>query len=215
MDSYGRDVSIPKNVEKVATVGSATRLVVYAGAIDKLCAITEMDRPTELRPYTMVNPELFSSLPTTNNGNHINEIDVDTEKLIEIQPDIIISTRSAEECEALEEKTKIPVIGVVTLNEILQTSLWESIQIVAKATGTDEAANILLGRLNKIYSEVSNVCIGGTASIYRGAINYKGSKGITGTISNFSVYQAIKANSVSDIPDFEGAYDTNLEQILS
>ncbi len=123
IDSYGRDVPIPKNVERVATVGSATRLVVYAGAIDKLCAITEMDRPTELRPYTLVNPELFSSLPTTNNGNHINEIDVDTEKLIEIQPDIIISSRSAEECDDLEEKTKIPVVGVSTLNEILQTSL--------------------------------------------------------------------------------------------
>ena len=50
-DIDGRNVQYPREVEKIATVGSAARVVVYAGAQDKLIGITEMDRPNVLRPY--------------------------------------------------------------------------------------------------------------------------------------------------------------------
>ena len=215
MDSYGRDVSCPKIVNRIATVGSATRFVVYAGAINKLCAITEMDRPTELRPYTLVDPELFSSLPTTNTGNHLNENDVDKEKLIELEPDIIISSRSEEECQELQDETKIPVLGVYSQDDILQLTIWSAVQIVSWAADTEDVGNTKVGQINKLYSDISSLCTGGTASIYRGAINYKGSKDITGTVSKYSVYNAVKANNVADIEDFSGEYDTNLEQLLT
>ena len=44
-DAYGRDVTVPADADTCATVGSAARFVVYAGAQDKLIAITEMDTP--------------------------------------------------------------------------------------------------------------------------------------------------------------------------
>lgn len=118
-DYNGRNVSFPSNVERVATIGSAARSVVYAGAQDKLVAITEADRPTELRPYTLVYPELFSSLPTTSDGNHLNSTNIDKEKLLEINPDVILSSRSKNECERLEKDLNIPVIGVGFQDEIL------------------------------------------------------------------------------------------------
>lgn len=52
-DIDGRDVQYPREVEKIATVGCAARVVVYGGAQDKLVGITEMDRPNVLRPYTI------------------------------------------------------------------------------------------------------------------------------------------------------------------
>ena len=118
-DFNGRNVQYPSNVERIATVGSAARSVVYAGAQDKLVAITEMDRPTELRPYTLVDPELFSSLPTTSDGNHLNSTNIDKEKLLEINPDVILSSRSKSECERLQKDLNIPVIGVGFQDEIL------------------------------------------------------------------------------------------------
>ena len=118
-DFNGRNVQYPSNVERIATVGSAARSVVYAGAQNKLVAITEMDRPTELRPYTLVDPELFSSLPTTSDGNHLNSTNIDKEKLLELNPDVILSSRSKSECERLQKDLNIPVIGVGFQDEIL------------------------------------------------------------------------------------------------
>lgn len=51
--------------------------------------------------------------------------------------------------------------------------------------------------------------------LYRGAINYKGSKDLTGTCSHYCVFDAIKATNVADREDIKGAYDTTLEQILA
>ena len=51
--------------------------------------------------------------------------------------------------------------------------------------------------------------------MYRGAINFKGSKDLTGTYSHYCVFDALKATNVADRNDIEGAYDTTLEQILA
>lgn len=47
-DAYGRNVTIPADVQTCATVGSAARFVAYAGGTDKLVAVTEMDKPATL-----------------------------------------------------------------------------------------------------------------------------------------------------------------------
>ena len=39
-DAYGRNVTIPADVQTCATVGSAARFVAYAGGTDKLVAVT-------------------------------------------------------------------------------------------------------------------------------------------------------------------------------
>lgn len=214
-DFNGRNVPYPKNVEKIATVGSAARSVVYAGATDKLVAITEMDRPTVLRPYTLVEPELFSQLPTTSEGNHLNNTNIDKEKLLEINPDVIFSSRNKNECENLQNELGIPVIGVGFQDEIILNDLWMSLKIIGQVCNTVEIANQKIGYL-KIIIEEAQKCWGITGpSVYRGAINYRGSKDLTGTYSHYCVYEAIQANNVADREDIEGAYDTSLEQILT
>lgn len=215
MDSYKREVRVPTDVQRVATVGCATRLVVYAGAVDKLVAITEMDRPSELRPYTIAYEEEFKNLPTTNDGNHLNSTTVDEEKMLEIKPDVIISSRSADECEKLQEHIKIPVIGVDAQGDLLDDQYASSIQIVGLACGTSEHANQLIGYARGIYNELYNVTKPTSPRVYRGAINYKGSKDLTGTYSEFNVYKTISATNVADNPNIKGAYDTTLEQILA
>ena len=96
VDAYGRSVTVPTEVTKVATVGSGARLVVYAGAMDKLVAVTEMEtKSAKTRPYTMAYADRFAALPSTSNGNHLNETEIDAETLLALAPDVIISSRSA------------------------------------------------------------------------------------------------------------------------
>lgn len=152
-DINGRAVKYPSNVERIATVGSAARNVVYAGAIDKLVAITEQDRPTELRPYTLVNTELFSTLPTTSEGNHLNATNIDKEKLLEINPDVIFSSRDKDECDRLQNDLSIPVIGVGSQDEIVLNTFSMTLKIVGEVCKTTEIANKRIGYLKTIVDQ--------------------------------------------------------------
>lgn len=122
-DINRREVPHPREVNRIATVGSAARVVVYAGAQDKLVGITEQDRPNVMRPYTIAYPEIFSNLPTTSEGNHLNATNIDKEKLLELAPDIIFSSRPGDENEELQQELNIPVIGVGFQDDILKDSV--------------------------------------------------------------------------------------------
>lgn len=215
-DIYGRSVDIPEQVDKIATIGSATRLCVYAGVQDKLIAITEMDRPSELRPYTIANKELFSQLPVTNNGNHINSTNVDKEKLLDLNPDIIISTRNKEECEKLQNEIKIPVIGVYFQDEMFGENVYDSINLIGKVCKNTEQSDATVNYLKRCEKELTNIQkeTGNNNRVYRGAINFKGSKGLTGTISNYCVYQSIGIKNMADKEGLNSAYDTSTESII-
>lgn len=217
-DAYGRTVHVPKEVETVATVGSGARFVVYAGGQDKLVAVTEMEYPAApSRPYTVVHQDLFSTLPTTSNGNHLMETTVDTEKLLEINPDVIVSSRSAEECDALQESIGIPVVGISYQGQLFTENVYASIEAVGQAVGTEDHARQVVTKLKEWKEDLSER----TASIpddqkprvYVGAVNFKGAKSFTGTYAHYPVLDAINAKNVADESGQKGAFDTTLEQI--
>lgn len=214
LDVYSRDVTYPKDVNRIATVGSATRMVVYAGAQDKLVAITDMDKPSELRPYTLVNPELFASLPSTNNGNQYNDISINKEAMLEAKPDVIFSSRSAEECDKLQNELKIPVIGVLGTEDLTNDLSYKPLLIIGEVTGSEDKAYKTVGYIRNVVNIVLTARSDNQIKMYRGAINFKGSKDLTGTYSNYCIYKILKSINVADNPEIDGAYDTNLEQIL-
>lgn len=214
-DIYNRDVSVPEKVEKIATVGSATRLCVYAGSADKLVGITEIDKTSELRPYTIPYAEKFENLPTTNNGNHINSTTVDEEKMLSLSPDVIFSTRSADECEKLQKDINIPVVGIYFQDEMFSDAVYSSIKIVGDVSNSLDHANKTIEFLKNTEQDLTSRCKGNDKKLFRGAVNFKGSKDLCGTISNYCVYKTIKANNVAEKEGINSAYDTNLEQIIS
>ena len=137
VDAYGRSVEVPADVQSAATVGSGARFVVYAGGQDKLIAATEMEtEPALNRPYTIAYKGLFANLPATSNGNHLLETNVNEEQLMELAPDVIISSRSAEECDSLQADTGIPVIGITYQNQLFTDNVYTSITCVGEALGT-------------------------------------------------------------------------------
>ncbi|MDO5329497.1 MAG: ABC transporter substrate-binding protein [Coriobacteriia bacterium] len=216
-DIYERKVDIPPKVECIATVGSATRICAYADIVDKLVAVTDADKENISRPYTIAYKDKLANLPTTNNGNHLNSTTVNKEQLLQLKPDVILSTRSEDECNKLQEDTNIPVVGIYFQDEIFSDKVYNSIkiagQIVGKTTEVDKTINYLKETKNDLDERAKK--IKNRTKIYRGAVNYKGSKGITGTISNYCVYQNINVDNVADNPNINGAYDTSMEQIIA
>lgn len=218
VDAYGRSVELPAEVVTAATVGSGARFVVYAGAQDKLIAATEMDTPASpARPYTEVHADLFAGLPTTSNGNHLNETTVDTEKLLELHPDVIVSSRSAEECDALQDSIGIPVVGITYQGQLFTDNVYTSIEVVGDALGTGEHARNVVATMKDWAADLdrrtASIPDADKPSAYVGAVNYKGAKSFTGTYASYPALDAVHANNVADALGQKGAVEVSLEQV--
>lgn len=217
-DAYGREVTVPVEVDSVATVGSGARFVVYAGGQDKLVAVTEMEtNPSITRPYTVVYNDLFTSLPTTSNGNHLMETSVNTEELVKIAPDVIISSRSASECDELQNKTGIPVVGISYQNQLFTDNVYNSILCVGEAIGTEEHAESTVAALKDwaadLDARTADIPDDEKPTVYVGAVNYKGAKSFGGTYCGYAPLEAVHGNNVADSLGQTGSVDVSLEQI--
>lgn len=220
VDAYGRSVEVPADVKSAATVGSGARFVVYAGGQDKLIAVTEMETdPGINRPYAIAYKDLFTSLPATSNGNHLMETNVNEEQLMELNPDVIISSRSAEECDALQEATGIPVIGISYQNQLFTDKVYKSITCVGEALGTEDHANEVVAKLKEwdadLKARTANIPDDQKPTVYVGAVNYKGAKSFGGTCANYAPLVELSAKNVADSTGQDGSIDVDIEQIAN
>lgn len=218
VDAYGRSVEVPTDASTCATVGSAARFVVYAGAQDTLVAVTEMDMPASpLRPYTEVYAERFADLPTTSNGNHLMETSVDAEALLGIRPDVIISSRSAEECDALQAQIGIPVVGISYQDQMFTDAVYDSILAVGAALGTSEhAASVvesMKGWAADLDARTKDIPDADRPTCYAGAVNYKGAKSFDGSYAGYAPFEAVHAINVVDSTGQKGSVSVSLEDL--
>lgn len=218
VDAYGRSVEVPKDAKTAATVGSGARFVVYAGAQDKLIAVTEMETtPAMNRPYAIAYKDLFANLPSTSNGNHLLETNVNEEQLMDLNPDVIISSRSAEECDALQNDTGIPVVGITYQNQLFTDNVYNSITCVGEALGTEDHANEVVDKLKEwdadLKARTADIADADKPSVYVGAVNYKGAKSFTGTYASYAPLVELNAKNVADETGQKAAVDVDLEQI--
>lgn len=217
-DAYNRSVKLPSEVKTVATVGSGARFVVYAGAQNKLIAVTEMEtEASPARPYTMVYSDLFAGLPATSNGNHLMETNVNTEQLLELAPDVIISSRSASECDDLQAAIGIPVVGISYQDQLFSDDVYTSIEVVGKACDTSEHAAQVVDKMKEweadLTERASKVSDAEKPSVYVGAVNYKGAKSFGGTYAHYAPLDVLKALNVADETGRIGSVEVELEQI--
>ncbi len=218
VDAYGRQVNVPAHAKTAATVGSGARFVVYAGGQDKLIAVTEMEtEPGMNKPYTMAYADLFKSLPATSNGNHLLETNVNEEELVALAPDVIVSSRSKDECDKLQADTGIPVIGISYQNQLFSENVYKSIECVGQALDTEDHAADVVKKMKEwekdITGRVANIPDSEKPSVYVGAVNYKGAKSWGGTYAHYACTDVLGAKNVADATGQDGALDVDLEQI--
>ena len=219
VDAYGRTVVVPATVTRVATVGSGARLVVYAGAVDKLVAVTDMEtKAAATRPYSIAYQGLFASLPSTCNGNHLNETEVDAEALLALAPDVIISSRSAAECDALQAQIGIPVVGVSYQDDLFGDKIKTSIRCTAEACGTEAAGEALIAKIEGWEADIKARLAKVTTTVptaYAAGLNFKGSKGFTGTSASYPVFDILNIPNVAAQSGSTSNFDTTVEQIMA
>lgn len=224
-DLLGREVSIPATVERVVAIGpGALRLIVYAGNLDYVVGVEQMDADSSIgKPYMLANPGL-AELPVIGQGGPNNA--PDPEKILTVTPDVIFSTYATEVSAAdeLQVKTGIPVVvlsyggsGFGT-TAIFDQFVQDSLLLVGQISGTTKKAQAAADFIRQVQRDLENRTMDipepDKPTVYVGGLGSKGTHGIESTQGQYALLDVIHAHNVVDETGQSGSLMVDKEKLL-
>lgn len=216
-DGAGRQVDVPEKVESIVCVGvGALRYTCYMGAADRVVGVEDYETKSDLtRLYNYVHFETFRDLPVigTNGVPY-------TEEIIAIAPQVIVmSAYASVDADALQEKTGTPVVVIPGSDTALDDAAFETIAIMGQLYGMEQRAaeltNYLKGIRQDLQERTWQIPEAEKPSVYVAGVSYKGLHGFEGTEANYGPFALIGAKNLADTVGQSGAFDIDLEQVLS
>ena len=216
-DSAGRQVNVPDKVESIVCVGVGTlRYTCYVGAQDLVVGVEDYEvKPGMTRLYNYVNFDKFKDLPVIGtNGQPY------TEEIINLAPDVIVMSKSASvDAYDLQSKTGTPVVVVPGSDTTLDQNAYDTICILGELYGMQtratELTNYLKGIQKDLDDRTKDIPESSKPSVYVGGVSFKGHHGFEGTEAGYGPFQLIGAKNLADTTGQNGAFDIDLEQVLS
>jgi len=170
VDALGKKFS-PKDYSRICCVGAgALRMYSYVGDLEKLCAVEDIDDPTDRasetgpkqfsgvpRPYFDLNTDVFNNLPSCGVGGP-NFQAPETEKLIACEPDLIVSEYGTlDAANLMEEATGADVFTLSygpknVFDEKSQSSLLN----LAKLLKRDSVGESLVSYIKECETDISD-----------------------------------------------------------
>ena len=233
-DMQGRSVTYNSGkVSRVIYIGAgALRYYSYIGDVNNLIAVEGIDSASTfgvgqaLRPYYMANYDVLKNLPVVKQGGPMNQTvsQEEAEKILEANPDIIISFLSAENNNDLQQKIQIPVVGLTQGSDgIFDEKTQDSLKLLGKIFKRTSRADELVNYVNTCKSDFNSLTMT-TESYYCGGIGNWGQTSMLGSMIGFPIFKYAKVNDVVStigLKDKDGNAVTrgqgtaDLERILS
>ena len=216
-DSLGRQISVPDKVESIVCVGvGALRYSCYVGAADLVVGVEDYEVKAGMtRLYQYVNFDKFKDLPVIGtNGEPY------TEQIIDLAPQVIVMSQSASvDADDLQSKTGTPVVVVPGSDTTLDENAYETIRILGELYGTEDRAAELRDYLKGIQQDLEDrtkdIPDDRKPTVYVGGVSFKGHHGFEGTEAGYGPFALIHANNLADTTGQNGAFNIDLEQVLS
>ena len=216
-DGAGRQVEVPENVESIVCVGvGALRYTCYVGAQKLVIGVEDYETKAGMsRLYNYVNFDQFKDLPVIGtNGEPY------TEEIISLAPDVIVmSAYASVEADDLQAKTGTPVVVVPGSDTTLDDGAYETIRIMGQLYGMEtqatELSNYLKGIQKDLDDRTKDIPDSEKPSVYVGGVSFKGHHGFEGTEAYYGPFELIHANNLANTTGQTGAFNIDLEQVLS
>jgi len=194
-DILGREVSVPREINRILAVGCSLREVLSFDVADKIVGIEYREKAkTDEKgapqgsdlSYMLAFPELYE-LPVVNVG--VGGSEFNHEMIIQLNPDIIFyGVSDIRNVDDLQNKTRIPVITVYynAIGTPKQDEMfYQSLRVIGKALDREVRAEELIDMIESYIYDIGNR----TSSIpdeqiktaYIAGRAFFGSQGITGT----------------------------------
>ena len=216
-DGADRQVEVPETVKSIVCVGvGALRYTCYMGAQNLVIGVEDYEVKAGMtRLYNYVNFDKFKDLPVIGtNGQPY------TEQIITLAPDVIVMSKSASvEADDLQEKTGTPVVVVPGSDTTLDQNAYETIRILGDLYGLKDRAQALTTYLQDIQKDLDDrtkdIPEEEKPTVYVGGVSFKGHHGFEGTEAGYGPFQLIHAKNLADTTGQSGAFNIDLEQVLS
>ena len=216
-DSTGREVEIPNTVESIVCVGvGALRYTCYLEASDLVIGVEDYEvKPGMSRLYNYVNFDKFKDLPVIGTNG-----EPQVEEIIAVNPQVIVmSSYASVDAEDLQTKSGIPVVVVPGSDTTLDDKAYDTIRIMGELYGKEKRAADLTVYLKDVQKDLNNrtenIAEADKPSVYVGGVSFKGAHGFEGTEAHYGPFELIHANNLANTTDQTGAFDIDLEQVLS
>lgn len=218
-DSFGREVIVPANPERVVCSGSGClRYLTYLQAQDRIVGVDDIEKEEtqfDARPYAFANPQ-FKDFPLIGEfrGND------DPEKIVACNPEVIFKAYSTtpDDIDELSEKTGIPVVG---LNYgdlgVYRDDMYQSLRIMGKVMGKENRAEDVIAffdsKIADLEARTGPVTDAGKKSTFVGGIAYRGPHGFQSTEPSYPPFMFVNARNVAGDMGTEHA-DVAKEKII-
>ncbi len=217
VDSEGREVAVPETVESIVCVGvGALRYTCYMGCADLAVGVEDYETKAGMsRLYNYVNFDKFKDLPVTGTNGNPN-----TEEIIAVNPQVIVlSAYAGVEADDLQSKTGIPVVVVPGSDGTLDDKAYETIRILgelySKQARSQELTQYLKDLEQDLKDRTSGIAEDDKPTVYVGGVSFKGHHGFEGTEAGYGPLTLIGAKNLADTTGQNGAFDIDLEQVLT
>lgn len=216
-DSTGSDVEIPSRVESIVCVGvGALRYSCYMDAAGLVVGVEDYEVKEGMsRLYNYVNFDKFKDLPVTGTNGEPN-----IEEIITAGPQVIVmSSYASADADDLQAKSGIPVVMVPGSDTTLDDNAYETIRIMGELYGKEDRAQELTAYLKGIQKDLddrtADIPEEDKPSVYVAGVSFKGAHGFEGTEAYYGPFELIHANNLANTTDQTGAFDIDLEQVLT
>lgn len=167
------------------------------------------------RLYNYVNFDKFKDLPVTGTNGEPN-----IEEIITAGPQVIVmSSYASADADDLQEKSGIPVVMVSGSDTTLDDNAYETIRIMGELYGKEDRAQELTAYLKGIQKDLddrtADIPEEDKPSVYVAGVSFKGAHGFEGTEAYYGPFELIHANNLANTTDQTGAFDIDLEQVLT
>ena len=215
-DLQGRTVEVPAVVERVATLGSAPRMMTYAGCADKIIGCSDLEKEGNYgMPYAYVNKDHFSSCTSISSGGSGDT--TYTEALAVLDVDLIFYFGAdADTLDTLQAQLEVPVIGLYASN-FYDDNFFQTLRLIGTVMGTEahveEVIGAIQGWISDLDARTRDISEEEKPTVYTGALGFRGPHGFEGTSANFPPFVAIHAKNVVDETGEKGTVLIDLEQV--
>ena len=203
-DVWGRQIEIPKKVEKIVCLGSmGPRLASYLDVVDMMVGAEDLDinDKSARYDYSPVYHDKLKNLPSVGAGGGSGDNNAYAEAIVDVMPDVILAGFSAEASDELQKQTGIPVVSIRYRTEaFIDDGFYNVLRLFADVVGVNERAEQILSYIDECKEDLNSRTkdVENKKSVYTGAVTFNGRHGFAFTYVNFPAFMAVNANNVAD-----------------
>ena len=217
VDGLGREVEVPAKVERIVTLGNASRMATYLLLSDKMVSVANGDQNSSLlMAYGVFNQDKWADLPIVASGGYG---EINPEAIIELDPDVILCTYEEDIVANIEDQLGRMVVAAPQ-GTLFGEDYELALRVFGEACGVSERAEEVIAFIHACLDDLDSR----TAAVpedqkplcLTAAATFRGGHGISGVYSDSAILRAVNAkDAATGLADRPKGVEVDKEQILN